>query len=98
LHSGNILIDDDEAKLSNYENFFFGYAPRPQIEALTSHLENFLDMEVILFGHVLYEMTFGMELNAARVDSNGVPHYRGLHIMDENVSLYRGAHWLLFSI
>merc|ERR1712228_213978 len=64
LHSGNVIIQNDNAKVTEIENVFFGYQLR---HPLHQHLEAvkkiypFLDVEVCLFGYILFEMATGFE-------------------------------------
>mmetsp|Transcript_60340 Transcript_60340/g.95809 ORF Transcript_60340/g.95809 Transcript_60340/m.95809 type:complete len:533 (+) Transcript_60340:32-1630(+) len=64
LHSGNVIIQNDNAKLTEMENLFFGYQLR---HPLHQHLQAVkkiypeLNVEVCLFGYVLFEMATGIE-------------------------------------
>jgi len=65
LHSGNIFIINGNAKLSGFENSLFGWKSRlyPTIKRLLKDKQD--DMEVIQFGHLLYEMLAGWELTTS---------------------------------
>jgi len=64
LHSGNVIIQNDTAKLAEIENQFFGLNLR---HPLHQHLEAVkkvyydLDDELCLFGYLLFEMATGYE-------------------------------------
>merc|ERR1711971_1491545 len=64
LHSGNVIVQNECAKLSEIENGFLGYQLR---HPLHQHLQSVkkvyptLDVELCLFGYVLFEMASGME-------------------------------------
>jgi len=65
LHSGNIFIVNGIAKLSGFENSLFGWKSRlyPTLKKLIK--DNQDDIEVIQFGHLLYEMVAGWELTTS---------------------------------
>lgn len=65
LHSGNIIIQNGVARLSGLENVLFGYTSRiyPVISKAFRSEPSVVD--VILFGHVLFEMCSGYELTVA---------------------------------
>ncbi|XP_014239405.1 slowpoke-binding protein isoform X2 [Cimex lectularius] len=65
LHSGNIIIQNGVARLSGLENVLFGFTSRiyPIISKRFRHDPTVID--VICFGHVLFEMCAGYELTVA---------------------------------
>ncbi|OQS02402.1 hypothetical protein THRCLA_05223, partial [Thraustotheca clavata] len=74
LHTGNILMEYEQVRLTGYEALLFqaGRLDSPQPVVHDSNLP------LILFGHVLYEMTFGVELTPDRLGDDGVPTYANL--------------------
>lgn len=69
LHSGNIFIEDNVAKISDVENGIFGLASffRPYIIE-NRRIHSLEDVDVYCFGHVLYEMAFGERLECYSCD------------------------------
>eukprot|EP00043_Microstomoeca_roanoka_P009784 m.93206 g.93206 ORF g.93206 m.93206 type:complete len:483 (-) comp14690_c1_seq8:186-1634(-) len=68
LHSGNILIMDGLPKLTGHENTIFGYRSRllPLLRSLGPGRAHKDAMNVLSFGHVLYEMATGNEAIEAK--------------------------------
>ncbi|XP_065214696.1 PX domain-containing protein kinase-like protein [Planococcus citri] len=70
LHTGNIFIEDEVAKISEVENGILGlpsFYKRFLIE--NRRIKSIQDVDVYCFGHVLYEMAFGERLDACFFDS-----------------------------
>jgi len=64
LHSGNIIIHDQTVKLSEIENNILGLIPRHPFHKHLISLKKLygnLNVELCLFGYVLFEMATGME-------------------------------------
>ena len=69
LHSGNVFIEDDVAKISDVENSIFDLASfyKPYIIE-NRRIRSIQDVDVYCFGHVLYEMAFGERLQSFYCD------------------------------
>eukprot|EP01083_Nonionella_stella_P113847 335984_1 len=64
LHSGNVIIQDENAKITEVENVFMGYQLRhPLHQHLCAVKKIYADLhvEVCLFGYILFEMATGYE-------------------------------------
>ncbi|CCI40776.1 unnamed protein product [Albugo candida] len=70
LHSGNILIDNKSAKLTDLYNTLFGLDRPVRLRDLMTPLEAYVEPDLIQFGHVIYEMATGLELASPRPDSS----------------------------
>ncbi|KAK7586235.1 hypothetical protein V9T40_004111 [Parthenolecanium corni] len=69
LHSGNIFIEDDVAKISDVENGIFGLTSIYQSYLVENRrVHSMEDIDVYCFGHVLYEMVFGERLQSPFCD------------------------------
>ncbi|KAL8617943.1 hypothetical protein ACOMHN_052894 [Nucella lapillus] len=66
VHSGNIMIPDGACRLAAYENTFLGNTSR-LLPLLKKKLkdENKDAVDVLSFGHLLFEMAYGYELDTA---------------------------------
>lgn len=65
LHSGNIFIEDNVAKISDVENGIFGLTSIYQSYLVENRrVHSIEDLDVYCFGHVLYEMVFGERLQS----------------------------------
>lgn len=64
LHSGNVILQNGVARLSGLENPILGYSSRIQPVIVKNSLLQCdpSTVDVICFGHVLFEMTAGYEL------------------------------------
>jgi len=60
VHSGNVFVDDKVCRLSGYENTLLGYKTR-LYKILREHLDA---IDVIMFGHLVFEMSAGYELTS----------------------------------
>ncbi|XP_036143070.1 slowpoke-binding protein isoform X2 [Monomorium pharaonis] len=61
LHSGNVVIQDGVARLTSLENTLLGCASRIH-PVVTSQLTDAISIDIICFGHMLFEMCAGYEL------------------------------------
>ncbi len=79
LHSGNIFIDNDVAKISDIENSIFGLASfyKPYLIE-NRRIQSLEDVDMYCFGHVLYEMAFGERLQSYYCDSIPLDCYNNL--------------------
>eukprot|EP00117_Sycon_ciliatum_P050324 scpid76365/ scgid35535/ Slowpoke-binding protein len=72
LHSGNVFVDGRSCKLGGYEQTIFGY-PSRMYPLVRRAVKDDLDaLEVVLFGHFLYEMLLGQELNVAKAEHHHI--------------------------
>ncbi|KAF6213105.1 hypothetical protein GE061_010820 [Apolygus lucorum] len=65
LHSGNIIIQNGVARLSGLENVLFGFTSRIYPVISKSFRSDPSVIDVVCFGHVLFEMCAGYELTVA---------------------------------
>ncbi|XP_053377160.1 slowpoke-binding protein-like isoform X2 [Mercenaria mercenaria] len=65
VHSGNIVLDNNSCRLMGCESSFIGEEPKiyPLIKKKLRHNKEAID--IICFGHVIYEMCVGAELDSA---------------------------------
>ncbi|XP_012283802.1 slowpoke-binding protein isoform X2 [Orussus abietinus] len=63
LHSGNVIVQNGVARLAGLENTLLGFTSRIH-PVVTSRLSNANYVDTICFGHMLFEMCAGFELNA----------------------------------
>ncbi|EFA85336.1 Slob family protein kinase [Heterostelium album PN500] len=74
LNASNIMLDDTNCLVSDYENAFLGLKPRFS-KYLLAHSEK-LDPEVLTFGCILYEMGCGFEMESPQsVEQIGIPNH-----------------------
>ncbi|KAG8183224.1 hypothetical protein JTE90_005673 [Oedothorax gibbosus] len=64
LHSGNIIVQNGVARISGLENSLFGYSSRSHLFIPKRLHDNKEAVEVICFGHLLFEMATGYELTS----------------------------------
>ncbi|KAF8770623.1 slowpoke-binding protein-like [Argiope bruennichi] len=64
LHSGNVIVQNGVARISGLENTLFGYSSRCHLFIPKRLYENKEAVEVICFGHLLFEMATGYELTS----------------------------------
>ncbi|XP_050436572.1 slowpoke-binding protein-like isoform X2 [Adelges cooleyi] len=64
LHSGNVILQNGVARISGLENSLLGFTSRiqPIIMSGNFELDDFSAIDVVCFGHVLFEMAAGYEL------------------------------------
>ncbi|EQC32831.1 SLOB protein kinase [Saprolegnia diclina VS20] len=81
LHTGNILMEYEQVRVGGYEALLF------QAGRLQSPISDSDDktLPLTLFGHVLFEMAFGVELSRNRLDDDGQPIYANLHRPSDRV-------------
>lgn len=82
VHSGNIFIVNGVSKLSGFENCLFGWKSRlnPVIKKLIRDKQS--DVDVIQFGHLLYEMLGGYELTTAEPKREQLVNFRNAPIVE----------------
>lgn len=82
VHSGNIFVINGTAKLSGFENSLFGWKSRlyPTIKKLLKDKDD--DIEVIQFGHLLYEMLAGWELTTAEPRREQLINFRNTPVVE----------------
>lgn len=61
LHSGNVLVQNGVARLAGLENTLLGFTSRIH-PVITSRLSHNTPLDMISFGHMLFEMCAGYEL------------------------------------
>uniref|UniRef100_F7B5G0 PX domain-containing protein kinase-like protein n=1 Tax=Ciona intestinalis TaxID=7719 RepID=F7B5G0_CIOIN len=70
LHAGNILIEKEVCKLIDIENYMLGIPPYyKQFYSQFRKIHSSESIDVYSFGHLLYEMVYGRQLNKATIDS-----------------------------
>ncbi|RMX58121.1 hypothetical protein pdam_00000015 [Pocillopora damicornis] len=82
VHSGNVFIINGTAKLSGFENSMFGWKSRlyPTIKKLIKNRDD--DIEVIQFGHLLYEMLAGWELTTAEPRREQLKNFKNTPVVE----------------
>lgn len=66
LSSGNVIIDQDNARISDIYTPLLAIDRYKEVRELTVPLEAKVELDLLLFGHVLYEMATGMELTTVQ--------------------------------
>lgn len=70
LHSGNVVIQNGVARLAGLENTLLGFTSRihPIVTSRLTHDPSIdiIDVDIICFGHMLFEMCAGYELDTIR--------------------------------
>ncbi|XP_060066255.1 slowpoke-binding protein-like [Ylistrum balloti] len=69
VHSGNIMFTKDCCRLGSCENMFLGFSSR-LYPVIKKKIKEEKDVDVISFGHLLYEMCTGGELPTAHPKPN----------------------------
>ncbi|KAF0738182.1 hypothetical protein Ae201684P_004970 [Aphanomyces euteiches] len=64
LKSSNVLVDGGIARISDVFNNIASLERNAEAQRWTLPLEAFAPVDILLFGHLLFEMVFGRELNA----------------------------------
>ncbi|XP_012152255.1 slowpoke binding protein isoform X1 [Megachile rotundata] len=68
LHSGNVLVQNGVARLAGLENTLLGFTSRIH-PVITSRISQTISIDIICFGHMLFEMCAGYELPSFRPNS-----------------------------
>ncbi|XP_037904298.1 slowpoke-binding protein isoform X2 [Hermetia illucens] len=63
LHSGNVILQNGVARLSGLENGLLGLSSRVNAVMWSRSISDIDNIDIICFGHLLYEMCVGSELN-----------------------------------
>ncbi|XP_076232078.1 slowpoke binding protein isoform X4 [Calliopsis andreniformis] len=63
LHSGNVLVQNGVARLAGLENTLLGFTSRIH-PVITSRISQNTSIDMICFGHMLFEMCAGYELRS----------------------------------
>lgn len=66
LSSGNVIIDQGNARISDIYTPLLAIDRYKEVRELTVPLEAKVELDLLLFGHVLYEMATGMELTTVQ--------------------------------
>ncbi|GLE09599.1 hypothetical protein PINS_up021327 [Pythium insidiosum] len=70
LHAGNVVIDQGNARIADVYTPLLAMDRHKESRDTTVGLEARVDIDVLLFGHVLYEMATGMELFSTTPDDS----------------------------
>ncbi|KZC07844.1 Slowpoke-binding protein [Dufourea novaeangliae] len=68
LHSGNVLVQNGVARLAGLENTLLGFTSRIH-PVITSRVSQTTSVDMISFGHMLFEMCAGYELRSFKPNS-----------------------------
>ncbi|CAK9821723.1 Slowpoke-binding protein [Anthophora retusa] len=68
LHSGNVLIQNGVARLAGLENTLLGFTSRIH-PLIASQMSQTISIDIICFGHMLFEMCVGYELPSFKPNS-----------------------------
>eukprot|EP00053_Salpingoeca_punica_P015712 m.145368 g.145368 ORF g.145368 m.145368 type:complete len:405 (+) comp16784_c0_seq9:254-1468(+) len=70
LHAGNVMMVEDTCRITGYENSLFGYRSRmhPLVKPVAKKDKKAADS--LCFGHLIYEMALGYELETAKPSLN----------------------------
>nr|XP_034194373.1 slowpoke-binding protein isoform X3 [Osmia lignaria] len=68
LHSGNVLVQNGVARLAGLENTLLGFTSRIH-PVITSRISQTISIDIICFGHMLFEMCAGYELPSFKPNS-----------------------------
>ncbi|KAH8412132.1 hypothetical protein KR009_000020, partial [Drosophila setifemur] len=66
LHSGNVILQNGAARLSGLENGLLGLNSRINAVMWSRSVTEIENVDIVCFGHLLYEMTTGQELTTAK--------------------------------
>ncbi|KAM8717750.1 hypothetical protein ACLKA7_004450 [Drosophila subpalustris] len=79
LHSGNVILQNGAARLSGLENGLLGLSSRNNAVMWSRSVTEIENVDIICFGHLLYEMCTGQELTtpkpSVRVLEMELQHY-----------------------
>ncbi|XP_071081924.1 slowpoke-binding protein-like [Haliotis cracherodii] len=83
IHSGNILFEDGVCKVTGYENIFLGNTSRVY-SLIRKKLkgENKDAIDTLSFGHLLFEMCFGFELDAPKPEPQNLTGHQSPIIVE----------------
>ncbi|KAJ0399114.1 hypothetical protein ATCC90586_009365 [Pythium insidiosum] len=70
LHAGNVVIDQGNARIADIYTPLLAMDRHKEQRETTVGLESRVDIDVLLFGHLLYEMATGMELFSTTPDES----------------------------
>ncbi|KAL5013459.1 hypothetical protein ScPMuIL_007729 [Solemya velum] len=65
IHSGNVMLQNNICRLSGNENVFLGFIPKVHSLIKKKLKENKESLDSLCFGHLMFEMVFGYELDSA---------------------------------
>ncbi|XP_060644950.1 slowpoke-binding protein isoform X7 [Drosophila nasuta] len=66
LHSGNVILQNGAARLSGLENGLLGLSSRNNAVTWSRSVTEIENVDIICFGHLLYEMCTGQELTTPK--------------------------------
>ncbi|BFF95663.1 uncharacterized protein DMAD_13018 [Drosophila madeirensis] len=66
LHSGNVILQNGAARLSGLENGLLGLSSRNNAVMWSRSVTEIENVDIVCFGHLLYEMCTGQELNTPK--------------------------------
>ncbi|XP_070070870.1 serine-rich adhesin for platelets isoform X3 [Drosophila takahashii] len=66
LHSGNVILQNGAARLSGLENGLLGLSSRINAVMWSRSVTEIENVDIVCFGHLLYEMCTGQELNTPK--------------------------------
>ncbi|XP_034472238.1 slowpoke-binding protein isoform X2 [Drosophila innubila] len=79
LHSGNVILQNGAARLSGIENGLLGVSSRNNAVTWSRSVTEIENVDIVCFGHLLYEMCTGQELTtpkpSVRVLEMELQHY-----------------------
>eukprot|EP00899_Mesostigma_viride_P005065 jgi/Mesvir1/1455/Mv14441-RA.2 len=72
LHAGNVVLDDGVCRLTDYENSLLGLSSRlqPFVQEHARIIRMPCEADVVCFGHLLFEMEMGYEMDPATIEAN----------------------------
>ncbi|XP_060812681.1 slowpoke-binding protein isoform X1 [Bombus pascuorum] len=83
LHSGNVLVQNGVARLAGLENTLLGFTSRIH-PLIASRISQNISIDMICFGHMLFEMCAGYELPSFKPNST---HLSDIEIYPQVVEL-----------
>uniref|UniRef100_A0A1B6DUY8 Protein kinase domain-containing protein n=1 Tax=Clastoptera arizonana TaxID=38151 RepID=A0A1B6DUY8_9HEMI len=72
LHSGNVILQNGVARLSGLENTLFGFTSRTHSVIWSNARNDPNAVDVVCFGHVLFEMCAGYELTTPQPSASNL--------------------------
>ncbi|XP_043521728.1 slowpoke-binding protein isoform X3 [Frieseomelitta varia] len=85
LHSGNVLVQNGVARLAGLENTLLGFTSRIH-PLIASRISQTISIDMICFGHMLFEMCAGYELPSFKPNSM---HLSDIEIYPQVVELLK---------